>query len=487
MANEAVLKFAAAYSRVSTDEQIEFSLDAQLKAIREYAKRNGYAILPEHVYVDEGISGRKAEKRPAFMKMVAAAKSKPAPFEVIFVHKIDRFARSREDSVVYKSLLRKECGVKVISITENIEDDKFSIILEAMLEAMAEYYSINLSEEVKKGMTEKAMRGGLQSTPSFGYTVKNNVLVPVEDEAAIIQEVFNRFISGEGYFPIAKWLNELGVTTHRGSRFEHRTVEYIIRNPVYIGKLRWNPAGRSRRDYDNENIILADGKHEPLIDMETWNLAQRRVAEVKAQWRYHGRPTSEHRDWISGLVRCASCGSTLIFTKPNYWKCNGFAKGSCRESQHVRDDLLKQALLNKLIFDTVNADDIRYKALRPTSTGIDETAALEIRKQKLKKNTERLRDAFLAGVESVEEYGACKKRIEGEIAEIDRKLSTFQAGDAKENIKELAKKSIEDALLMLKSEDTTNAEKHKAAADVIDRCIFDKSKNLLTIQYRYIF
>lgn len=145
-----MIKRGACYIRVSTNDQLEFSPDAQLKAIKKYAKDNDIIIDDDYVFIDEGISGRKASKRPAFQQMIKIAKSKPKKFDVILVHKFDRFARSREDSVVYKSLLRKECDIKVISITESIEDDKFSVILEAMLEAMAEYYSLNLADEVKK-------------------------------------------------------------------------------------------------------------------------------------------------------------------------------------------------------------------------------------------------------------------------------------------------------------------------------------------------
>jgi site-specific DNA recombinase len=178
---------AALYIRVSTMDQIEFSPDAQTSALREYAKKNKMIILDEHIYIDEGISGRRAEKRPAFQAMIKSAKQKNRVFDVILVHKFDRFARSREDSVVYKSLLRKECGIKVVSITEQLEDDKFSIILESMLEAMAEYYSLNLADEVKKGMTEKAKRGGLQCSPSFGYRVEENTLVINPEESKIVK------------------------------------------------------------------------------------------------------------------------------------------------------------------------------------------------------------------------------------------------------------------------------------------------------------
>ena len=127
---------AACYIRVSTEEQTEYSPEAQRRALEGDARQHGYSIDPAHVYVDAGISGRRAETRPAFMAMIAAAKGKPPPFTAILVHKFDRFARNREDSIVYKSLLRRQCGVQVISITEHLEDDRMGLILEAMLEAM---------------------------------------------------------------------------------------------------------------------------------------------------------------------------------------------------------------------------------------------------------------------------------------------------------------------------------------------------------------
>lgn len=123
-----MIKRGACYIRVSTNDQLEFSPDAQLKAIKKYAKDKNIIIDDDYVFVDEGISGRKASKRPAFQEMIKIARSKPKKFDVILVHKFDRFARSREDSVVYKSLLKKECDIRVVSITESIEDDKFSVI-----------------------------------------------------------------------------------------------------------------------------------------------------------------------------------------------------------------------------------------------------------------------------------------------------------------------------------------------------------------------
>ena len=239
------LKIAAVYIRVSTDDQVEYSPEAQLVEIRKYAASHGYIIPEQFIFIDEGISGRKTTKRTRFNQMIGVAKTKPKPFDAILLWKFSRFARNREDSVVYKSMLRKQLGIEVISVSEPVGDDKMSVIIEALIEAMDEYYSINLAEEVKRGMSEKARRGELQATPAFGYRVENNVLVPVPEEAELVQEIFRRYLDGDGFFQLAKWLNAQGVTTHRGNAFENRTVEYILRNPVYVGKLRWNPAGRS--------------------------------------------------------------------------------------------------------------------------------------------------------------------------------------------------------------------------------------------------
>ena len=345
---------AAAYIRVSTDEQTEYSPDTQLAEIRKYAAAHGYLVPDEFVFVDEGISGKHTGKRQAFQQMIGLAKTKPKPFDAVLLWKFSRFARNREDSIVYKSMLRRPLGIEVISISEPLADDKTSILMEAIIEAMDEYYSINLAEEVKRGMTE-ARRGGLQNTPPFGYRVEDHMLVPVPEEAALVQALFQRFQAGDGLFPLAKWINSLGVTTHRGGRFENRTVEYILRNPAYIGKLRWNPSGRTCRDFTNENIILSDAQHEPLISQELWDAVQVRMAQVKAQHKYHGRPLSEARDWVTGLVRCSSCGTTLIFAKPHYWKCNNYVRGGCKTSQHISDEKLKGMILSRMQYDASGA------------------------------------------------------------------------------------------------------------------------------------
>ena len=484
MSADTLPKIAAAYIRVSTDDQVEYSPDAQLVEIRKYAAAHGYVLPNEFIFLDEGISGKHTEKRPEFNRMIGTAKQKPRPFDAILLWKFSRFARNREDSIVYKSMLRRELGIEVISISEPLADDKMSIIMEAMIEAMDEYYSLNLAEEVKRGMTEKARRGGLQSTPSFGYRAEGNVLVPVPEEAALVRSIFDRFISGEGLFPIAKWLNDMGVKTHRGNRFENRTIEYILRNPVYIGKMRWNPTGRTRRDFSNENIILADAQHQPLISQETWDAAQRRMAAVKAQWKYHGRPVTEHKRWMSGLIRCADCGSTLIFASPRYWKCNGYVRGRCRSTQHVTDEKLTEMLLTLMERDTQQEIPVSYHIVRSRPEAMDESALLKEQRSHLDAKLERLREAYLSGVEDLASYAAAKSALEERAAQIDQRLQSLTAPADKKAADLLMKEQISRCLEILRDPNASMEQKHTAAHEAIDRCIFSKEANSLRIFYR---
>lgn len=479
-------RIAAAYICVSTDDQLEYSPDAQLVEIRKYAASHGLVLPTEFIFVDEGISGKNTARRDAFNRMIGMAKQKPRPFDAILLWKFSRFARNREDSIVYKSMLRKDLGIDVISISEPLADDKMSIIMEAMIEAMDEYYSINLAEEVKRGMTEKARRGGLQCTPAFGYCVEENRLVPIPEEAALVRSIFDRFIAGEGLFPIAKWLNDMGVKTHRGNRFENRTVEYILRNPVYIGKLRWNPTGRTRRDFSNENIILADAQHDPLIAQEVWDAAQTRMAAVKAQWKYHGRPVTEHKRWMSGLVRCDQCGSTLIFAAPHYWKCNGYVRGSCKTTQHISEEKLMEMLLTAMERDANSAIGLNYEVVRRDPAALDEAALLQEQQRQLTAKLSRLREAYLSGVEDLSSYAAAKSAIEDQTSALAQKLAALQTPADEKKTDALMKERISQCLQVLRDPEATMQEKHSAAHDAIASCTFSKSSNSLRMHYRLL-
>ena len=159
---------AALYARVSSDRQdVDLSIAAQLRALRDYAQKNGYIVFRE--YVDEAESGRIAD-RPEFRKMIDAATKPSAPFREILVWKFSRFTRKREHAVAFKSLLRRK-GVRVVSITEHADDTPTGKLMEAIIESVDEFYSENLAQEVTRGMREAASRGfWVGSTIPYGYS-----------------------------------------------------------------------------------------------------------------------------------------------------------------------------------------------------------------------------------------------------------------------------------------------------------------------------
>ncbi len=232
-------KRAVCYIRVSTEEQSEYSPDSQKKAILDYADAHGILLLPDGCYADIGISGRKAGNRPAFLEMLARAREKPRAFELVLVWKFSRFSRSRSDSIVYKQQLRK-LGISVVSVTEPICSDPTAVLMEAMLEAMDEYYSLNLGEEVRRGMREKFRRGGVVTGAPFGYRVERGHFVLCPKEAEAVRQMLVWRSEGCSYREIAERLNENSVPTRRGGKFHGREVSYILHNPIYWGYQRWD-------------------------------------------------------------------------------------------------------------------------------------------------------------------------------------------------------------------------------------------------------
>lgn len=479
------MQIGACYLRVSTEEQVEYSLDGQLKAIKSYCRKHDIILSKEYIFVDDGFSGKRAEKRPAFMEMIALAKLKPKKFDVILVHKFDRFARSREDSVVYKSLLKKQCDIQVVSITETFEDNKFNIILEAMLEAMAEYYSINLADEVLKGMTEKATRGEYQTTAPFGYKMKDGKLEIVEDEAKIIRFIFEKFASQEMKMqPIARYINSLGVRTHRGNPFENRTIDYILNNPVYVGDVRWCPTGRIRRNYNNPDAIIAKGKHTPIVSQSLWDTVQERLKKNKEVYRYKEKTTAQIYTWLKGLVRCPNCGNTLVVQGKKYLQCNGFLKGACHVSCHITIEKLEECILEKLketYDEKLNIEIVPKQIVRDDITYELLSKSLE----KIPGKEERIKIAYRDGIDTLEEYKENKQKLVEERQELLLKLKELKEsiqGPSEEE--QNTYKKIYDVYELLNDPNIDIDTKYQTAHFLIEKIIYNRQEKTLKLTYK---
>jgi DNA invertase Pin-like site-specific DNA recombinase len=468
-------KTAAAYIRVSTDHQTELSPDSQIKTIRQYAKQHGYLVPNEYIFRDDGISGRHAEKRPQFVRMIAAAKEKPSPFSAILLWKFSRFARNQEESIFYKAQLKRN-GVDVISVSEPIMDGPFGSLIERIIEWTDEYYSIRLSGEVKRGMLEKVERGQAVTIPSFGYDIVDKKYVINQDTAPLVRMMYNDYLNGMPMKRIAIKINEMGIKTTRGNVWENRTVEYILRNPVYIGKIRWNPKRRTRRAYDDPDILTVDGEHEPIISEEIFNRVQEKILETKKQYKKYERIIPQEY-MLHSLVKCSSCGLSLgKLNKGKYLQCTGYSHGKCNVSHHVSLEKM-----NKLVIDTI---ELAFKTecfqlIEKGTAAPDYKINIESLIEKQKAKLSRIREAYEDGVYTLDEFKESKNDIEKHISRLRE-----QVPKKKESNAELKRKLIiEKAELIpcLRNLDTTEEEKNEILKSFVDKIVYDKASESIDI------
>ena len=169
--SEDQVRTGAAYIRVSTDDQLEYSPESQLEEIRRYCREHNIILSQEFIFIEEdGKSGRKSKNRYSFQNMIALAKMKPRPFDVIVLWKFSRFARNQDESVFYKSILRKNLGIDVVSVSEPLIAGAYGRLVESIIEWQDEFYCINLSGEVRRSMLSRARKGLYNGKMPLGYS-----------------------------------------------------------------------------------------------------------------------------------------------------------------------------------------------------------------------------------------------------------------------------------------------------------------------------
>lgn len=485
-----LLKIGAAYIRVSDERQDEYSPDSQLKKIREYAAKEGYFIPDEYVFYDDGISGRSAKKRGDFNRMIAMAKEKSHPFETIFVWKFSRFARNQEEAMVYKNLLRKN-NVSVVSVSEPIPEGHFGTLIERIIEWMDEFYSINLSAEVIRGMTEKATRGEPNGPPPYGYYMEDKKWFPDEESGAadIVREVFRRYADGEGMREITIDLGVRGIRTKHGGMPENRWIDYMLNNPAYIGMIRWSLEGVkavSKRDYKNENIMTVAGHHTPIITAELWEAVQTRLAEQKKMYAAYAKKGQPVEYMLKGLVRCSSCGGTLAVNghsgknKTRCLQCCNYSRGSCHTSHAIIIPKIEAAFIEGLE-QVVGTRAFTISPRKPQKNkdaeapDFDKLIALEERR------LERAKEAYLAEIDTIEQYKKNKEEITARIENLKEKKN----GTEQTEIIDTASyaKKVAEVIDIIKCEDVAPQAKNDALRTVIEKVVYDKANNNLAIYF----
>lgn len=318
---------AVIYARYSSHNQTEQSIEGQLRVCHEYAKREGYAIVGE--YIDRAISG-KTDDRPDFQKMIEDSKKKA--FDYVIVYKLDRFARNRYDSAVYKHKLRLN-GVKVISAMENIGDNPESIILEAVLEASAEYYSLELAQKIKRGMRESAIKGQFCGGGiPFGYKSINGQLIVDEQKAPYAKRAFELYAAGVPKKQIIAEFNAAGLRNRNGKPFGNTALQQALQSEKYLGILRWDD-------------IVIEGACPALIDRETFDKVQERIKRNK---REGGKQKAKMEYLLTGKAFCGYCGGSIIGVSGRsktgelyYYYCcrNRRLRKGCKKAHEKKDFL----------------------------------------------------------------------------------------------------------------------------------------------------
>ena len=301
---------AALYARVSSDRQdVDLSVSAQLRALKDYAKSNGYSVARE--YVDEAESGRVAD-RPQFREMIEEGSQPKAPFEVILVWKFSRFTRKREHAVAFKSMLRRK-GIRVVSITEHADDSPTGKLMEAIIESVDEFYSENLAQDVTRGMREAASRGFfLGSKSPFGYTrvkvsdgVKERPTLEIDPAAApVVKELFQSSLRGNGLKEICKALNDRGIT-NRGKRWYKGGLHYPLTNEAYTGAAVWGKTAKGEKTQDPDPVRV-EGAWPALVSRELFDDVQQAMRDRAPKVQRPGRVGSKFL--LSGLLKCGVCG-----------------------------------------------------------------------------------------------------------------------------------------------------------------------------------
>ena len=424
----------ALYARVSSDRQdVDLSVAAQLRALRDHAHKNGYAVVRE--YVDEAESGRVAD-RPEFRKMIDAAGKTEAPFKEILVWKFSRFTRKREHAVAFKSLLRRK-GVRVVSITEHADDTPTGKLMEAIIESVDEFYSENLAQEVTRGMREAASRGfWVSSYAPFGYNrvmvqdgpKKRPTLEPDPDAARIVKRMFDMAEAGKGMTEITKTLNDEGILSPRGKLWGKTSVHAILVNEAYTGTLVWGLNAK-----DNAEPVRVDKAFPAVITKAQFGRVGKLMRSRAPKQSHPRRVGSTYM--LSGLVKCKACNRALSGQDA---KSGQFAYYVCQSKMKRGKDACNSPRLNARRFEEMIVEKIRSNIL--TDESITELV--------------KAVDEEMDGIAS--EQRKRLKTIDDELEDVKRKLariwhvietSDIDIADASDRIKEHRerKERLEDA------------------------------------------
>ncbi|NLV85695.1 MAG: recombinase family protein, partial [Clostridiales bacterium] len=298
-------KRAVIYARYSSDKQTESSIDAQVRACKKYADEHGLTVV--EIYKDEAISGKgsSVNKRAGYQKMLRDVKKNK--FDIVLIHKYDRMARSVVEHFTFAAKLEEE-NVELIAVAQSVGDGKEAKLMKTLYFVLSEHYLDNLSEEVKKGHKENAIKalhnGGV---PPFGYDVKDKRYVINELEASYVRRMFQLAIEEKGYTELIKEMAAAGIKGKRGAEIKYPQINEILKNEKYTGVyLYCQTEAKERHDRrTKEGAIRIEDAFPPIIEKETFLLVREKMKKRSRTGR------AAKREYLcSGKVFC-SCGAPM--------------------------------------------------------------------------------------------------------------------------------------------------------------------------------
>ena len=463
---------AVIYARFSSDRQREESIEGQLRECREYAKSNGIIIVGE--YIDRALSASKdTDKRLDFLRMIKDSSKRL--FDVVLVWKLDRFARSRYDSAHYKNILKKN-GVKVISVTERIGDGPEGIILEAMLEGMAEYYSVELSEKIHRGQKENALKGlNNGGAIPLGYQLNKETkkLEINETTAPLIQEIFRRYAAGETIRDIVNDINNRGLRTSRGSKFTYSSFNLLLQNRKYIG------------EYKYQDVIIPGGVP-AIVDMQTFERVQTRMQKNK---QTPASAKASEKYLLTTKLFCGKCGKIMFGESGQhggktyrYYKCSKAKKKEGCNKKAVKKDWIENLVVQQTMLMVMDKSLMEHITDRLLALQQEENFDLKLLKQQLaeaEKGIENILNAIQAGIFTP----STRQRLndlEERKAELEKQIVENQIQHPT-----LTREQISFFLDQFKNTDVTDEEQRERLIDSFINAVYVyDDKIILTFNYK---
>ncbi len=400
------------YARYSSHNQTEQSIEGQIAVCEEYAKKNNFTIIGQ--YIDRALSAT-TDNRPQFLKMIEDSNKKA--FNGILVYQLDRFARNRYDSATYKAKLKKN-NVRVFSARENISDDASGILMESVLEGMAEYYSAELSQKVKRGMEINANKclsnGGVSP---LGFKISPDKKYIIDNETShIVKEIFEMYIKGYTMVDIGKHMNNMNYKTALGNDFSKNSIRGILSNKKYIGTYTYN--GK-----EHPNSIPA------IIDNKTFEEAQI-ILSKNRKATAHNKAKQEYI--LTTKLFCGHCkemmagvsGTSKTKKIHYYYSCNNRRKKICNKANVKKESIeslvvekAREALTDNMI-DKIAHSIVSLVQKEQNSSKLDDLY------QSLK-NNEKQKSNLLDSLKFCE-YDSVKKTICKELEKLNKQFVSIQ-------------------------------------------------------------